>query len=60
MENFECRGGCPKVLPTTYDDTLSYYELLCKVVDALNQTIDLVNTLEKEVEVLKNANQKTM
>ena len=26
-----------KVLPTVYDDTLSYYELLCKVVDALQK-----------------------
>lgn len=60
MENCKCGGDCPKVLPTTYDDALSYYEVLCKVVDALNQTIDLVNTLEKEVEDLKNANQETV
>lgn len=60
MENCKCGGDCPKVLPATYDAALSYYEVLCKVVDALNQTIDLVNTLEKEVEDLKNANQETV
>ena len=27
---------CQKVLPLVYDDSLSYYELLCKVVDYIN------------------------
>ena len=38
---------CQKVLPAVYDDSLSYYELLCKVVDLLNQAIendDAINT----------------
>ena len=29
------RYWCQKVLPLVYDDSLSYYELLCKVVDYL-------------------------
>lgn len=33
------RFWCQKVLPVVYDDSLSYYELLCKVVDALNKVI---------------------
>lgn len=32
------RFWCQKVLPLVYDDSLSYYELLCKVVDYLNKT----------------------
>ena len=32
------RLWCQKVLPLTYDDSLSYYELLCKVIDSLNKT----------------------
>lgn len=32
------RFWCQKVLPLVYDDSLSYYELLCKVVDYLNRT----------------------
>ena len=33
------RFWCQKVLPLVYDDSLSYYELLCKVVEYLNNTI---------------------
>ena len=42
-----------KVLPTVYDDTLSYYELLCKVVDALqkisNATTEALGELNTDV-----------
>ena len=38
------RFWCQKVLPAVYDDSLSYYELLCKVVDYLNKVIDELNT----------------
>ena len=31
---------CYKVLPLVYDDSLSYYEVLCKVVKKLNEVID--------------------
>lgn len=34
------RFWCQKVLPLVYDESLSYYELLCKVVDYLNKLID--------------------
>lgn len=33
------RFWCQKVLPLVYDDSLSYYELLCKVVDYINNLI---------------------
>lgn len=33
------RFWCQKVLPLVYDDSLSYYELLCKVVNYLNDVI---------------------
>lgn len=45
---------CQKVLPSVYDDSLSYYELLCKVVDYLNKTIDQSNATAKEMEELKS------
>ena len=35
---------CQKVLPAVYDDSLSYYELLCKVSAYLNDVIELTNT----------------
>ena len=34
---------CQKVLPCVYDDSLSYYELLCKVSKYLNDTVEVVN-----------------
>lgn len=34
------RFWCQKVLPLVYDDSLSYYELLCKVVDYINKLIE--------------------
>ena len=36
---------CNKILPLVYDDSLSYYELLCKVVNSLNEVINDVNSL---------------
>lgn len=33
------RFWCQKALPLVYDDSLSYYELLCKVVEFLNSVI---------------------
>lgn len=38
METF--RFWCYKVLPLVYDDSLSYYEVLCKVVDYINHLIE--------------------
>lgn len=32
-----------KVLPTIYDDSLSYYELICKLFRKLNEAIDEIN-----------------
>lgn len=37
MERF--RYWCYKVLPLVYDDSLSYYEVLCKVVKYINDLI---------------------
>lgn len=34
------RFWCQKVLPLAYDDSLSYYEVLCKVVDYMNKVIE--------------------
>lgn len=34
---------CFKILPLVYDDSLSYYEVLCKLREKLNELIDAVN-----------------
>ena len=49
------RFWCQKVLPLVYDNSLSYYELLCKVVDYLNKTMEDVNTAVQDVENLNSA-----
>ena len=49
------RFWCQKVLPLVYDDSLSYYELLCKVVDYLNKTMEDVETLEGDVTAMYTA-----
>lgn len=40
-----------KVLPLVYDDSLSYYEVLCKLTGKLNEVIDFVN--DRIVDVIK-------
>lgn len=48
------RFWCQKILPLVYDDSLSYYELLCKVVDYLNKTMEDVTYLHDEFMKLKD------
>lgn len=45
---------CQKVLPLVYDDSLSYYEILCKVVDYINKLIDDDKTIIDNINELKN------
>lgn len=48
------RFWCQKVLPLVYDDSLSYYEVLTKVVDYLNNVISDVNNVVEDVEELQS------
>ena len=45
---------CQKVLPLVYDDSLSYYEVLCKVVDYINKLIDEDKLIENNLTELQN------
>lgn len=47
------RFWCQKVLPLVYDDSLSYYEVLCKVVDYLNHMVSDLNGVIADVDELK-------
>lgn len=49
------RFWCQKVLPLVYDESLSYYELLCKVVKYLNNTITDVSACEDNITALRDA-----
>ena len=44
---------CYKVLPLVYDDSLSYYEVLCKVVDYINKLIEQDKIFGNELVKLK-------
>lgn len=47
------RFWCQKVLPLVYDDSLSYYELLCKVVEYINRLIEQDKLFADDIETLK-------
>ena len=44
---------CQKVIPLVYDDSLSYYEVLCKVVHYINKLIDTDNEIVEDLNALK-------
>lgn len=55
---------CQKVLPLVYDESLSYYEVLCKVIQKLNELIKINNNIRDEihkeyVEILETTKQVT-
>lgn len=35
---------CTKILPVSYDDSLSYYEQLCKLRDKMNELVEFINS----------------
>lgn len=45
---------CQKVLPLVYDDSLSYYEVLCKVVEYINGLIDSDKEIIENVDQLRH------
>lgn len=47
------RFWCFKVLPLVYDDELSYYEVICKCVDYINNLIENDKAISNDVEQLK-------
>lgn len=50
------KAYCYKILPLVYDQTLSYYETLCKVVDKLNEVIEFVDSslMDRVRELISN------
>lgn len=52
MEAF--RYWCYKVLPLVYDDSLSYYETLCKVVKYINDLIAQDKIIGNDLTDIKN------
>lgn len=40
---------CQKVIPLVYDDSLSYYESVCKLVAKINEMVDALNNISLDV-----------
>lgn len=47
------RFWCQKVLPLVYDNSLSYYETVCKVVKYINDLIDSDKEIIDDINALK-------
>ena len=47
------RFWCQSVLPLVYDDSLGYYEVLCKVVTYINNLIDSDKEIIEDIDELK-------
>lgn len=47
--NNVCIPYCQKVLPLVYDDSLSYYEVLCKLTGKINELITYIENFEENV-----------
>lgn len=47
------RFWCQSVLPVVYDDSLSYYEVLCKVVERINALVDTDKEIFGDIDELK-------
>ena len=52
---FPLRFYCQAVLPAVYDDSLSYYEAVCKVGEKLNEVIEVLNQDGKNFTALQVA-----
>lgn len=48
---------CQKVIPLVYDDSLSYYESVCKLVAKINEMVDALNNIS--LDVIGEANKYT-
>lgn len=49
------RFWCQKILPAVYDDSLSYYEAVCKLAEKVNEIIEIFNSEENDLTELENA-----
>ena len=52
------RFWCQKALPLVYDESLSYYEVLCKVVDYMNKMVEDDNQFIEELARMEAAIQE--
>ncbi len=44
------KAWCIQILPSIFDESMSYYEVLCKVIKILNNSLEDINILKEEIE----------
>ena len=49
-DNQELEFWCQTVLPLTFDDSISYYEAICKLANYVNNTVDDLQTISNEID----------
>lgn len=45
---------CHKVLPAAFDDSLSYYEVVCRLTEKVNEVITGIDGLQEQIDSLKS------
>lgn len=53
--NYGCGVSCQRPLPAVYDDSLSYYEQLCKMHTELKKVLNEIEVNSEEIEKIKEA-----
>lgn len=43
---------CHKVLPASFDDSLSYYEVVCRLTGKINEVIDFTDSVQAQIDAL--------
>lgn len=49
------KAWCIQILPSVFDESMSYYEVLCKVIKILNNSLEDINILKEEIENTNSA-----
>ncbi len=49
------KAWCIQILPSIFDESMSYYEVLCKVIKILNNSLEDINILKEEIENTNSA-----
>lgn len=49
------RFWCQQILPAVYDDSLSYYEAVCRLGDKVNEVIKILNESDTDLAAMQQA-----
>lgn len=59
MSDLKCfKSWCRKILPLVYDDSISYYEVLCKLTEYIQTLIDQMGNYDNLTEEIQQLQQE--